>query len=551
VSRRVCILIEVRVLKSRIYVKAPFEIKDILKNIPTARWESRHRMWSFAATPSAAQKLDALSPDITDDKFRDLLDQSFNIGSAEIFKNQDDLPQPECRKNDSWKHQLAAYWFANNLQAAMFYMGMGTGKSKVTVDLIINKGYQRVLIVCPKSVLTVWPKEFKKHAGHDRYAVMPLTKGSVMMRTEAAEFFMKLQNTKGNQAIVVANYEMVWRPPFDSFAINFAKFDLVVCDESHKIKAPGSKVSMYFSKLADKVPNRLCLTGTPMPNGPLDAYGQYRFLDKGIFGTSYALFRTHYAQTVPVNGGHMVVGYINQDELHDKFYSIAYRADRDVLDLPPAIHQTREVELSPKTQKIYDQLEKDFYAWVEFENRQGHEVSISNALTKLLRLQQICSGFVPSDDGTTIQTGTEKLDALKDYLDDLEPREPVVVFCRFRLDLEAVHEAAKKTGRTSSELSGSNNQLQEWQDGKTDILAVQLQAGGVGIDLTRACYCVYYSVGFSLGDYEQSLARVHRPGQDRTTFYMHIVAVDTVDEKVQEALDKKKKIIESILDREG
>ena len=75
-----------------------------------------------------------------------------------------------------------------------------------------------------------------------------------------------------------------------------------------------------------------------------------------------------------------------------------------------------------------------------------------------------------------------------------------------------MHEAAKRTGRTSSELSGRVNTLPEWQEGKTDVIAVQIQAGGVGIDLTRASYCVYYSVGFSLGDYEQSLARVHRPG---------------------------------------
>jgi hypothetical protein len=115
VSRRVKMQVEIKVVGSRIYINAPFEMKDTLKNIPTARWESRHRMWSFAATPSAAQKLDALSPDITDDKFRDLLDQSFNIGSAEIFKDQDDLPQPECRKNDSWNHQLAAYWFVTTL----------------------------------------------------------------------------------------------------------------------------------------------------------------------------------------------------------------------------------------------------------------------------------------------------------------------------------------------------------------------------------------------------------------------------------------------------
>ena len=542
---------EVKVIKSKIYAKAPYEIKETLKSIPTAKWEPKYRLWSFAATPAVAQSLDTLlSPDIVDDKFRELLEQSFDIISADSFKQQDDLPQPEIRRNDSWKHQLQAYHFAANLPAAMLYMAMGTGKSKVAVDLIINRGHKRVLIVCPKSVINVWPKEFKKHAGHDRYEVLPLTTGSVAKKKEATEFFLKLQATKGNQAIVVVNYETVWRPPFDDFATK-AGFDLVVLDESHKIKAPGSKVSQYFGRLADKVTHRLCLTGTPMPNSPLDVYGQYRFLDKGIYGTSYVKFRARYAVTVPVGEkGQMVVAFQNQDELHDKFYSIAYRADKDVLDLPPAIHQVREVELSPKTLKFYRELERDFYAWIETEKGQGKEVSINNALTKLLRLQQVCSGFVPSDDGDIIQTGTEKFDELVDYFEDLDKNEPVVVFCRFRHDLDAVHEAAKRTGRTSSELSGRVNTLKEWQEGKTDVIAVQIQAGGVGIDLTRANYCVYYSVGFSLGDYEQSLARIHRPGQTKTTFYTHIIAAGTVDEKVHEALDKKKKVVESILNKE-
>jgi len=381
-------LIEIRTV-GRIYVKAPYELKESLKLIPTAKWEPKYRLWSFAATPAAALRLDMLCPDKTDDEFRELLAQAFEIAGAEGLKERDDLPQPEIRKNDSWKHQLQAYYFMYNIPAAMFYGGMGVGKSKVTVDLIINKGYRKVLIVCPKSVLTVWPKEFKKHAGSGGYDVLPLSRKSVAKRTEAAEAFLKVQVAKGNQAVIVANYDMAWREPFGSWALKTG-FDLVVCDESQKIKAAGSKVSMYFSRLGNKVPHRLCLTGTPMPNSPLDAYGQYRFLDKGIFGTSFVKFRARYAQTVPVgNGGQMVVGYINQDELHDKFYSIAYHADRSVLDLPSAVHQAREVELSPKTQKIYDQLEKDFYAWVE----EGKEVTVSNALVKLLRLQQVCSGF--------------------------------------------------------------------------------------------------------------------------------------------------------------
>lgn len=81
-----------------------------------------------------------------------------------------------------------------------------------------------------------------------------------------------------------------------------------------------------------------------------------------------------------------------------------------------------------------------------------------------------------------------------------------------------------------------------------DILAVQIQAGGVGIDLTRASYSIYYSVGFSLGDYEQSLARVHRPGQTRNVVYIHLVAEQTIDEKVYRALSEKKNVVEAVIE---
>lgn len=431
---------------------------------------------------------------------------------------------------------------------AMLYMGMGTGKSKVAVDLVINFGFQRVLILCPKSVINVWPKEFQKHAGHTRWAVLPLNKGSIAQRMEEAEKFLHLQRVKGNQAIIVMNYEAVWRSPFDSWVVNFANFDLVICDESHRIKSPGSQVSKYLAKLADRVPYRLCLTGTPMPHGPLDVYGQYRFLDKGIFGTSFTKFRARYAQLVPLGetGAFKVVGYMNQDELHDKFYSIAYRADRDVLELPEAIHNIREVELEDKSMKIYKNLERDFYSWID----EGKEVTINNALTKILRLQQVTSGYLPTDDGQLVQIGSEKAEALADLFEDIPSNEPIVVFCRFRQDLDTIVMTAQKSGRTVCELSGRCNQLADWQQGKYNVIAVQIQAGGVGVDLTRACYCIYYSVGHSLGDYEQSLARTHRPGQKRTVFYYHLIASGTIDEKVYKSLQQKKDVVRAILDRE-
>jgi SNF2 family DNA or RNA helicase len=122
------------------------------------------------------------------------------------------------------------------------------------------------------------------------------------------------------------------------------------------------------------------------------------------------------------------------------------------------------------------------------------------------------------------------------------------VFCRFVQDLATVRSVARVQKRTSFELSGRYKELEQWKNDTTgSVFAVQIQSGGLGIDLTRAHYCVYYSVGFSLGEYEQSQARVHRPGQKETVTYIKLIVRNTVDEKVYKALVEKKNVVEAVL----
>ena len=113
--------------------------------------------------------------------------------------------------------------------------------------------------------------------------------------------------------------------------------------------------------------------------------------------------------------------------------------------------------------------------------------------------------------------------------------------------VDAVHEAAKSLGYTSLELSGRRDELKQWQDARGQVLAVQISAGGVGVDLTRARYSAYYSLSFSLGEYDQALSRVHRPGQGRPVEHIHLVARGTVDEKILRALEKRAEVVEAIL----
>ena len=282
-----------------------------------------------------------------------------------------------------------------------------------------------------------------------------------------------------------------------------------------------------------------------MPHSPLDIYAQYRFLDPGIFGTSFTRFRNKYA----IMGGyenHQVLGYQNEEDLSERFYRIAYKVSSDVLDLPEVVEMERFCALSPYAQRVYQQMEDEFYTQVE-----DGEVTAANALVKLLRLQQIVSGYIKTDTGNIERIDTAKNDLLLETLSDIDPEEPITVFCRFVEDLKAVREAADALDRPYGELSGAQDDLvdaeyPEW----AKVLGVQIQAGSEGIDLTRSRYCLYYSTGFSLGTYLQSRKRVHRPGQERETIYIHLTAKNTIDEKVAAALQKRQDVINSILDYE-
>ena len=437
-----------------------------------------------------------------------------------------------------WKHQVEAFEFAKDKNSVMLAMDMGTGKSFTTVALCKEHEAKKVLILCPLSVVNVWPREFADNTGGFR--VLALDKGSVAEKTNKAKAWLAGGFIGSQPSVIVCNYESSWREPFKSFALK-AEFDVVVFDESHRIKSPGGKASrnaMNFVKQKCKI---IALTGTPAPHSPADLYAQYRAINPAIFGTSFNRFKKRYA----VMGGfqnHQIVGWRNQDEMKEKFDSVAITIKKeDALDLPEMNHVDIPVNLSNKARSIYEMMDKAFFAMVD----EG-QITASNALVKLLRLQQITGGFIKDDDEKITLIDEAKNSALKDLLSDCN--KPAVVFCRFRQDIKNIREVCTQLKLKYGEVSGEIKDLDQARFPKDkEVLIVQIQAGGVGIDLSRASIGIYYSMGFNLGDYQQSLARLHRPGQKNKVTFFHLVATRTVDQKVYKALQDRRDVIQSIL----
>lgn len=514
-----------------------------LKQVPGARWDPDGKVWTIPATPAGAMNLRLATRERGyvlkgDSAMADLIRIAVGQSTAGVdIKKSGTLEQPKLRVRDSWRHQLEAYNFAKDLNAVMLNMDMGTGKTKVAIDLIQNDPFAKtVVVLCPTSVVSVWASELDKHGSRELEWWSPALKGSVKKRSELVAATIALRD---GVRVFVVNYEAAWREPMASL-LKESSPDFLILDEIHRIKAPGGRASRYCQQLARTARRKMGLTGTLMPSGPLDVYAQFRALDEGVFGTSFAKFRSRYA-VMGGYGGYEVVRFQNESELRDKIRFMTYEVSADVLDLPEVIHTYRECDLSKTATSIYNKLEHDLYA--EFESG---EITASNALVKLLRLRQITGGWLTTDDGDPKQIDTSKARLLAETLEDIGG-EPTVIFCQFSKDIDTVHEQGRKLGLKVLELSGRAKQNNEWQAGEGDILAVQIQSGGVGIDLTRARYCIYYSVGFNLGEYLQSLARVHRPGQERVVTYIHLLARGTVDQKVHNALKRKQNIIEVVL----
>ncbi len=534
-------------------LSCPYSLKNVdrCKSIPGRQWDRLNKTgWFIPAMASAVARIHDLwaGQVIGDATYRKLLDEHKVSLDAPKAKTAEDLPAVEGEVFKSWDHQLRAHHFSMKLVATLMNLGMGCGKTKISFDLMRRKECKRILVIAPKAVVSVWRDQLVDHWKSRDVHLACLDKRSVAKRVEVADEYF---NRPAEQTVIIAiNYESARTPTFAKWSLK-KHWDMVVLDESQKIKDPQSLTSRYAAKLTRRSNYRMCLSGTPMPHSPLDIFAQFRFLDPGIFGVSFTSFRARYARMGGFEGKE-VIGFVNQDELARKMDAITFTAKTaDVLDLPPATHIKHRFEMSTAGKKAYKQFEKDCILWLQEEKGKGTPLTAPNILVHLLRLQQMTGGRVTDrDTNKTVDICTAKRNELKSVLEAMGD-EPIIVVTKFVDDLDIVRETAEELGRSYGEVSGRLKSLKggKWAEGEGDVLGVQIQAGGVGIDLTRARYCVLYSIGYSYGDYEQMLARNLRPGQEHPCTYVHLIAEGTVDENVYESVDNKADAIGSVIER--
>lgn len=660
---------------SRIVAYTPFELKEVASALPGAVWDKQVRAWTYPATVGtaatvhrafAAQGMGAVDCDESIESMikwaksaagarpmrvaedlpnvpsrvyvagDELQPPRFDIdwvceGCLDTFSARDELPAcPYCDHDravmSAGVHQRRAFYWGIQQEAALLEMGMGSGKSKVAVDLVNHWQSSKVLILAPKSMIGGWAKQFRLHS-LGNYKV---TRGEVFKRNgdikvtarpaeriEALDEVLSQMGSIGYGTAITVNYELAWREPFRSWILD-QRWDCVILDEGHRCRAPGGKQGLFASALRDVClgidgGRRLELTGTSMPHSPLDLYGQCRYVEPALFGTSYATFKVKYGKPRikyverdvgpdgelierPVYltdaGGRVIVdGVLDEvrDELAENLSRVSFTVSADeALTLPTPDDDVIEVVLDAKTSKAYRELDNELVADI------GEGVcTVDNALTRFLRLAQITSGHLPIEvpckwcagDGSVcshcdstgvterVETiGTDKRDALTELLEGLpshridpqtfEPvrHEPVVTFARFTHDLLAIQQATERADRGPYlELSGARRDALTDESTlvpETGVGGIQIQSGAEGVDFTLSRIAVYYAQTFSLGLNDQSRARLSRPGADlgEKILYRHLIAVlddgsPTIDQHAFDAVQERREVVDYVHDR--
>lgn len=470
-----------------------------------------------------------------------------------------------------------------NAEAPNFGYGLffepGTGKTFTAINIlrrVVNheKRHLRTLIFAPPAVCPNWKEEFKKFSNIEPKMIHVLhSEGKRRLKIFRQVAFDSFGERLPQ--IFITNYEALTGKPgsaLDEFFHEVLKWQpqFLILDESHRIKSIQAKRTKQIDIIANPSDPRtrvlvprplvLALSGSPILNSPMDLFSQFLALDGGeTFGSNFFAFRARYFRDKNANmpSQRRFPHWVPKPGALERIQTaIAKRSmvvyKKDCLDLPPLVNQKIFLQMTEAQSRHYEEMKKQLVTYL------GSDACVAQlAITKALRLLQISSGFIRTEDGQDISLGVNpKKEALADLLEDLAIGHKVIVWAVFKQDYLEIRDVCGRLklpfvalhgGLTSAKRTHNVKAFNE--DPKVRVLIGHPRSGGIGINLTASDYSIYYSRTFSLEDRIQSEARNYRGGSDihQKITHVDLVMKDTIEEKVLSALDTKTEIGLSIL----
>lgn len=459
-------------------------------------------------------------------------------------------------KTTPLQHQESALGrFVGQPYGALF-CEMGTGKTKIMLDILGNNDSEDIIVAAPNGLHFNWGAiEIPKHFPKNNYECY-VWKGKPTSKVRKQNLERFLISDKRHRFLLI-NIEALRTKNGYQVAekfLNTNRNKQFIIDESTCIKNPKAQQTRCALKLAMMCHKRWILNGTPITQGPLDLFSQCKFLARdSIPYSTYTAFKHAFAVETTMTMGHRsfnkIIGYQNLDELTKIIEPFSLRLEKkDCLDLPDKTFSTMAVELETEQEQAYERMKNDCI--VEFES--GNIVTATMALTKLVKLHQILTGFVMTDDGQAVSLKNNRIKAM---LQIAETSQPLVIFCAYKQNVIQVQEAlVNKYGEDSvvvysgDTVSTSRTEaVRKFQDGEANFF-IGTSAAAKGLTLHRSSTMVYYSNNYSLETRLQSQDRIHRIGQNKKCTYIDLVVPKSLDESILKRLLQKKELSNEVLD---
>lgn len=439
---------------------------------------------------------------------------------------------------------------------------MGCGKSKPVLDTFVAMNdageITGLLVLAPNGVHRNWERnELPLHLPPDvfeRAKVFAWQTQRASTKWHAAEAAELLKYRDG-PAILLMSYNAIMTKKAALFVRKFMNTFRVLyaLDESQMAKTPGAARTKRVLASSKYAPVKRILSGTLIDNSPFDAYAQIKFLDAHAWDalgcTTFAAFKQTFGVFVKDFGKgakefERCVGFKNLNLLNKQIALYGSRVLRDdVLDLPEKLYTIRYFDLTPEQKRVYAEIRDEFQTILD----DGDTLTAALAISRMLRLQQITSGYLPSDNDATLRRIGKENPRLKLLGEVFEscPEGKRVVWAKFRQDIQDIAELCKAQGLSYVIYDGSVPQdkrlanLEAFQRGEVDVFIANPAAGGTGINLTAASIIIFYNTSFKLGERLQAESRTDRYGQKRSMLYVDLAAKRTIDEYIIGALRKK------------
>jgi len=431
---------------------------------------------------------------------------------------------------------VKALEFVIKRSSAGLFLAPGKGKTSIILtmlEILIAKKISKNMLVVAKSriIYNVWPKEIKKWGFDLSHTIL--------------HGVQKDKNFQKDVDVYLINYEgLLWLEKKMKGKLKH-KFDILVLDESSKIKNTKSKRFKVVRRIAKLFNKRYILTGSPIPNGLKDIFAQIFVLDLGeALGKFKTQFLVEYFYPSGFKGHDWKIIPGADKLIYKKLKGLILRIGKEKDELPPLHIVDKIVPLPVEAQKIYDEFEEEFIV----ELKQGLVIA-SNAGVRTQKLRQITSGSVYGEDKKVIEIHNEKIEELEEIIDELQGN-PCLVAYEFNHELDRLMKSfpkAKHIGKGVSLKEGIKIE-DDWNAGKIPVLFGQISAIAHGLNLQESGHhLVIFSMTWNLEDYEQLIQRLWRQGQKNEVTVIRLLMEDTIDELMVKVIDKKDAVQKDLL----